>query len=320
MRWSPRSREAGSHAATRAHPGGGGGTLRCGWCPRRAAPHTGGSRRAPLHGRECLASSRVPATRRAALASAGQGWAGLDRCAPVPSRWEEWATVVPAVCSVCGESWGPRCPDAARLDIGRIRADSDGSPRMPTISTFRRGAAAHARAKRGGIPLPRAVSVHVPPARPSTCPPYSTTRPARNSHEGSALYGRERGEVRRLATRHDRRRDSGATWRDRRRDSGARPAGSFRAPVSTWGRCHAWSERGRRPPSACLPSPRQHHRETPRESQRAARPAFTSAAASTRRTNAPHMEGFPSWESIPPILQPALSTTHRTAHNCTSKE
>jgi hypothetical protein len=216
--------------------------------------------------------------------------------------------------------------------FGRIPTDPDGSRRMPTISTFHRGAAAaHARAKRGGIPLPRAVPVHVPPARPSTCPPYPTTRPARNSHEGSGRYGRERGEVRRLATRRDRRRDSGArrgvtdgvTAARRGVTDGVTAApglpSSFRAPVSTWGRCHAWSGRERRPPSARLPSPRQHHRETPRESQRAARPAFTSAAW-TRSTNAPHMEGFPSWESIPPILQPALSTTHRTAHHCTGKE
>ena len=76
---------ARSGPATRAHPGGGGDKRRGGCCPPRAAPLTGGSRCASLHGQHCLASSRAPATLRAALGRAGQRWAGLDRGARVPS-------------------------------------------------------------------------------------------------------------------------------------------------------------------------------------------------------------------------------------------
>jgi len=154
-------------------PGGGEGTLRCGCCPRRAPPRTGGSRRAPLHGRKCLAFSRAPATERAALGTAGQGWAGLDRCAPAPSRWEEWVPVAPAVRSVWRESWRPRCPDAARLDTGRIRTISDGSRRIPAnaynlhVSPWSSGARTR-QARRDSRAASR--SLHGPPARPSTCP------------------------------------------------------------------------------------------------------------------------------------------------------
>ncbi len=96
------------------------------------------------------------------------------------------------------------------------------------------------------------------------------------------------------------------------------------APASDRGRSGAWSRPGRRAAfRLASPRHRQSRRETAKAPARAARPGVTTGAAWSdqrralafplalspalspgshqRRTNAPHMEGCPSWESIPTI-------------------
>ncbi len=112
--------------------------------------------------------------------------------------------------------------------------------------------------------------------------------------------------------------------------------GPWSAPASDRGRSGAWSRPGQRAAfRLASPAHRQSRRETAKAPERAAHPGVTTGAAWSdqrralafplafslafllalspallpalspgshqRRTNAPHMEGCPSWESIPTI-------------------
>jgi hypothetical protein len=154
------------------------------------------------------------------LGRVGHRWTGAGACSPSGKRGRPSRLMRGVLCGVTHAAHGAQVSRSWTLGVfRRFPAYAVEHQWIPANTLFHREAPAHVGAKRGGVPLPRVVSVHVPPARPSTCPPYRTTNPAPDSHarDGSRF---ERDRQRGMA-RHDRRHDSGATWRGSRRDSGA---------------------------------------------------------------------------------------------------